>query len=1240
MAALNCELLRSTDLDSIVRQSFKEFSPAGHHVRSYNKLINTGLTEIFTNVFVMETTINKEENPDGVVSIHVKVDFSNVIVQEPIKPGHGEGTLMTPAMARRNILNYTGKVKVDVKITATIFYRDGAQRENVAEIKDHEIMSLPIMLGSNKCNLHNKSWAYKVECGEDPLDPGSGFILHGKPWSIDCTESVTFNLPRITPNSGYQDEVARLQMLCKPGDGFENSSDIILRHHKSGAITLEFTSITSLPIILKDVPIPITILFRLFGMSSDREIIDNILYSYSSVEHRDEVSSYMLQVLRNAFETTDKTFGKIGQIRDYAQLHQQFTAKVAEICFRSKSQVEERFGTVERLQAYFAATMQKTFCKFMLPHMGMTQQNWHEKLRYLCHLVHSMLLVELGVAKPVDHENLKNKRIYAAGQTLSRDLKMTINTSVVQPALRNIEAEFRAAAKPENVDLRAAFVAKISSEKLTRTTIHNIASAKRDAADTRKNSRITSEQIMPKNELFIMSMARLIRGRGSLAKANKRSLEMRSVHPSYLSAYCPTQSADTGDQVGLIRQLCIMSIISAAGDSNNLRMRLLADPDIIPLVRQMPEHVKSLTKIMVNGCWIGGCRLPLQIVRRYRELRRGYAVKAGPAQKLDPRNGEKLNALLAEQFEHDPTKQLGEFVSIQWDTYNKIIHFWIDAGRIMYPLLVVRNNDELDPVGQKLLGTRYDPHTDTGFRQDVVLRRAQLGNSIADLIAAGVIDYVSADETEGLLVAPSLEALSLQATNSLLRYTHCCIPVSTMGIPALTCPYMTYNQSPRVVYQTNQAKQTCGQPSLMHADRTDKSLYWQWTCQRPLIETIANDLIYPNGTNVIVAIYDPNGDNQEDSIIACATSSQRNLFTIQHYVTEAIEIKDNCNVETPSESTTGRVSNGNFGHLVNGLPPIGTVLTRGDVLVGVVETLSESNNGRGQRNASVVYDKDETIIIEDIIETRDFDDKRVINIKYSKMRAFGVGHKFSSRHGQKAMTGQSLATEDMPYTACGLTPDIVLSPHAIPSRMTIGQLIEGIGSEAAALRGAIDRASAFTRIEVNDIGDELERLGAYRAGTKACYDGLSGRWINMRLFMCPTFYQRLQKFCEEELYSVTNCKKDPITQQPTEGRQKDGGLRFGEMEKDCVMGTGTGTFNTEMTRDNSDPFTIYVCATCKQHGAIVNRATGSSRCPMCDKRRQIANIHEVKSSSATLVWLNEMAAAGLAPSVGPKVPGS
>lgn len=1236
--ALNCEQLRSTQLDALVRQSIEEFTLVSHHVRSFDKLIKTGLNEIFTKVFVMETTINKEEgNPDGVESVHVKVDFSNVIVQEPIKPGHGEGQLMTPAMARRNILNYTGKVKVDVTITATTYYRDGGQHENVAEIKDHEIMSLPIMVGSSRCNLYNKSWAFKVECGEDPLDPGSGFVLHGKPWSIDCTETVTFNLPRITPNSGYQDEVARLQVLCKPGDGFENSSDIILRHHKSGAITLEFTSITSLPIILKDIPIPVTVLFRLFGMGSDREIIDNIVYAYSTPERRDEVSSYMLQVMRVAFAAKDKNFGDLAQVRDYAQLHAQFTSKVANMCFRSKSQVEERFGTVDHLQAYFAATMQKTFCKFMLPHMGMTPQNWHEKLRYLCHLIHSMLLVELGVAKPVDHENLKNKRIYAAGQALSRDLKMSINTSVVQPALRNIEAEFRAAAKPENVDLRAAFVAKISSEKLTRLTIHNIASSKRDAADSRKNSRITSEQIMPKNELFTMSIARLIRGRGSLAKANKRSLEMRSVHPSYLSAYCPTQSADTGDQVGLIRQLCIMSLVSAAGDSNALRMRLLEDPDIIPLARQMPEDVKQLTKIMVNGCWIGGCLMPYQIVRRYRELRRAY-VSGGAAP-----GGTYLNTLLAEKFKHDPAQQLGEYISIQWDTYNKIIHFWIDAGRILYPLLVVRNNDELDPIGQGMIGSRYDVKTDKGFTQDVALTKSQFTGrnfTLAELITAGAIDYVSADETEGLLIAPSLEALSLQAHNSLLRYTHCCIPVSTMGIPALTCPFMTYNQSPRVVYQTNQAKQTCGQPSLMHAHRTDKSLYWQWTCQRPLIETIANDIIYPNGTNVIVAIYDPNGDNQEDSIIGCATSSQRNLFTIQHYVTDSIEIKDNCNVETPSESTTGRNSNNNYEHLVNGLPPIGTVLNRGDVLVGVVETLNEAANGQGQRNASVVYDKDETITIEDVIETRDFEDKRIINIKYSKMRSFGVGHKFSSRHGQKAMTGQVLATEDMPYTVCGLTPDVILSPHAIPSRMTIGQLIEGIGSEAAALRGAIDRASAFTPIDVNNISDELERLGSYRAGTKACYDGLSGRWINMRLYICPTFYQRLQKFCEEELYSVTNCKKDPITQQPTEGRQKDGGLRFGEMEKDCVMGTGTGTFNTEMTRDNSDPRTIFVCATCQQHGAIVNLATKSSRCPMCDHRRQIANIHEVKSGHSTMVWLNEMAAAGLAPSTGIKTPGS
>lgn len=1235
----NCTQFNSQAFDEIIRKSVQQRGLVSHHIEGFDALTDGGIAKILQDVFKTETNISllPGQNSDAFgdfSNIHVMIKFSNIRVDWPQKPGVSkEISFMTPTIARNNNLNYCAKVRTNVSIVAKAYRENGDHREKTAEIRDFEIMQLPIMTNSKHCNMSGHSWQYKLLHGEDPLDPGGKFVLHGKDWSIDCVESVPFNQPRITYNIGHKNEVTRLQILCKLGDSFENSSDIIIRFESSGNITVEFASITSSPLLLKEIPIPITILFRLFGMSRDKEIFDNIVLTYSTAEQPNEISRHIMQVLQTCFGTSDKFFERLGQERDREKLFQQFTRIVAEINYKKDPKLSTRYGSVDALQQLFISKFDDMFCKYMFPHMGVSRDNYFDKLRYMGLLVRRMILVQMQVAKPLNYENLENKRVSTAGHSISRELKMSVNTCVVQPALRSFETEMRNN-KFENVDLTQTFTTKVSPEKLTKSIIKAIASSKKETAPDAKQSRITSEQVMLKNELYALSVARLVRGRGTIAKSSARSIEMRSVHPSYTYALCPTQSADTGDQVGLVRQLTLAALISSSGDSTNLKLRLLDDSDIIPLRQLLPADVSKLTNIYVNGAWIGACRHAYAIVRRYRELRRGYKhVDAAKSTQVHEYSAN-LAAILSESYVHTGDR-LADSASIQWDTTNKQINFWIDSGRILYPLIVVRNNTVLDPIGCNTIGSKhglYDAVANKNFHQDILLTETMLHNKITlpQLLDAGVIEYISADEIQGLFVAPSVEVLTQHRNDALLQFTHCGIPVALMGIPALTCPYMTHNQSPRVVYQTNQAKQTSGWPSLAHANRTDKSLYMQWNCSRPLIETIANDYIYPNGSNVIVAIYDPNGDNQEDSIIGNKTSSQRGLFCMQVYTTESVEIRDGCSVETPNGTTHPRNSNYSYEHLVDGLPKIGAVLRKNDVLVGMVEKLSEAAGKYMYRDVSTVYDGDETIRIEMIKRGIDSEDKPIINIKFSAKRSFGVGHKFSSRHGQKAMTGEMIHAEDMPYTASGLVPDILLSPHAIPSRMTIGQLLEAVGSKSAALRACIDRASAFTELDVNAMCDSLEAAGAYRYGTEACYDGLTGEWINVRIMICPTFYQRLQKFVEEELYSVVDAKRDPITRQPTEGRQRDGGLRFGEMEKDCATGNGTGTFNIEMTRDNSDPIKVYFCSTCGMQ-AVVNTNIDMSICHMCKRNKQVANIQKIRTGYTSILWTNELAGCGAQP---------
>ena len=250
---------------------------------------------------------------------------------------------------------------------------------------------------------------------------------------------------------------------------------------------------------------------------------------------------------------------------------------------------------------------------------------------------------------------------------------------------------------------------------------------------------------------------------------------------------------------------------------------------------------------------------------------------------------------------------------------------------MLCPVLIVRNNGELDSVGQSLFGTKYDPYKNTGFIQDIIFTKEQadqLANqhlTIKKLHEMGVIDYISPEEYENCYVAESLDKLKENQNNSLLQFTHCEIPESLVGITALTCPFASHNQVPRITFQTNQVKQTCGWYSLNWPYRIDKHTFLQYYCEWPLIKTLANKYIYPNGINAIVAIASFTGFNQEDSLIYNQAASDRGIYKgiAFNFVRTTLDKQEQF--ATPDEAyTTDIKRHANYEHLVDGFVPRGT----------------------------------------------------------------------------------------------------------------------------------------------------------------------------------------------------------------------------------------------------------------------------------------------------------------------------
>lgn len=206
-------------------------------------------------------------------------------------------------------------------------------------------------------------------------------------------------------------------------------------------------------------------------------------------------------------------------------------------------------------------------------------------------------------------------------------------------------------------------------------------------------------------------------------------------------------------------------------------------------------------------------------------------------------------------------------------------------------------------------------------------------------------------------------------------------------------------------------------------------------------------------------------------------------------------------------------------------------------------------------------------------------------MKFTKVRTRSVripqiGDKFASRHGQKGTIGMTYAQEDMPWTRDGISPDIIVNPHAIPSRMTIGHLVECLQSKVGALTGKEGDATPFTDVSVDHIAAVLHELGYHRHGNEVMYSGHTGRAIHAKIFLGPTFYQRLKHLVDDKIHARSRGPVTMLTRQPMEGRARDGGLRMGEMERDCLVSHGVSSFLRDRMFANSDPYAIHICTCC------------------------------------------------------------
>ena len=1180
-----------------------------HQIESYNDMINVQLkrtVDMFNPV-----KIASEQDYDKTTHkyrLEVEVNFTNLYLSRPqIHENTGATKILFPQEARLRNFTYASMMTVDMNVKYIVRGVSATEGGTDQPVTIHhkvfpkiQIGKMPIMLKSCICVLTQHDHLDHNVTGECPYDAGGYFIINGSEKTVLGQERAAENKVlcyNVAKNNNKWRYVAEIKSIPDSKCISPKQINMMVVAKQNG-----FGHPLVIQIPRMKQPIPLFIVFRALGVLSDRDICEYIVYNIDDSAAANSDPSSGGSISTKLLEALQASIIDANGIMTQEDAVKYFTSQV----IFTPINMDKESGAIKKRE--FA---HEVLHNDLFPHCNTETQ----RIFFLGYMAHKLLCAFFEINKQDDRDSYLNKRVDLTGSLLNNLFRNYFN-KLVKDMSKQVVREINTGSWRSTEDYLSIINDTNMYKIIKSTTIENGLKRALSTGDfgikSMTSNKVGVAQVL--NRLtYSSSLSHLRRLNTPIDKSGKL-VPPRKLHNTSWGFLCPAETPE-GGSIGVVKNISYLSHVTI--HSNPASLHAYIDEYIERVETLTPQQTYRQVKVFVNGIWVGITRDPMRLYREFK-LKKWRGI-------------------------------INIYTSIVFDYPNAEIRICNDAGRVMRPLLLV-NPETNDLYITRDIIQRVAAH-EIGW-DDLLTHIASISSEHEhsdgpEADSHGVIEYIDPDEQAFSMIAMRPHHLYRNETDIanpyIYKYSHCEIHPSTIfGVLASCIPFPEHNQAPRNTYQCAMGKQAIGIYVTNYHRRMDKTAYVLTYPHRPLVDTRLMQMIQlaeiPSGAPLIVAIMSYTGYNQEDSVLVNQGAIDRGMFSATIYHTEKDEDKKiNGDEEIrchPDASKTKGMKFGNYDKLnQRGVMPANTFIENRDIIMGKVIPIKDNRNDPTKlvkyEDISRVYHTSEECYVDKSYIDSNGEGYCFCKVRVRAFRKPVIGDKVSSRMGQKGTIGNIIPERDMPFTKDGIRPDIIINPHAIPSRMTIGQLKETLLGKVLVNLGLFGDGTSFGEYDIKDISKELLKVGFEMNGNELLYNGLTGEQIKSDIFIGPVFYQRLKHMVNDKQHSRSIGPMVNFTHQPAEGRSRDGGLRFGEMERDAMVGHGASRFTKGRMYDCSDKYEVHVCRKC---GIIAsyNEERSIHLCKTCDNRSDFAL---VQIPYACKLLFQELATMNVAPRI-------